>query len=341
MDAILALRTDDVPAALTAEDVPRTSGGRGARAPHADAVHAHDLRARGRDGRAQGGEPAALRSFKVRGVAASSRRWARGLGRRRRRRIGRQPRPGGRRGRREHGIACEVFVPLDAPMPRSRRPRPGRDRARRRRSVDECVELARERAETRRARVRAPVRRPGRSSPARARSGSSCSRTCRTSPASCPRRRRRAVLGHGDRDQGGAAGGRGDRRAGRRLRALPRVAAPRRAGAGRLRAHDRRRHRGQAPGRADARAAAAPRRRDRRRGRGRDRRGDGAADGARQARGRGRRRGRRRRIARRPGRRRRRRHDDRGALRRQRRRGPAGRRSRGARRPRPAAGSCC
>ena len=155
------------------------------------------------------------------------------------------------------GVRCEVFVPADAPIAKVEAARGqgatvhiGGD------SVDECI--------VRRAGARAT--RPGSrsctrsttptSSPGRDRSGSSCSRTCPTS--------RKVVvpvggggLARGRRDRGevGAARGRGHRRAGRRVRAVPRVAAARRAGAGRLGADDRRRDRGQAPGRGHAAAA--------------------------------------------------------------------------------------
>ena len=65
-------------------------------------------------------------------------------------------------------------------------------------------------------------------------------------------RRRRAVRRRRDRGQVRAPGRRGRRRAGRGLRALPRVAAARRARSRPPGADDRRRHRGQAPRRAHA-----------------------------------------------------------------------------------------
>ena len=79
-----------------------------------------------------------------------------------------------------------------------------------------------------------------------------------------------------------------DRRPGRGVRPLPRVATGRGSGA-----DARRRHRRQASGRDHPAARRAMGRRDRRRRRGHDRRRDGAADGAGQALRRGRRRGRR------------------------------------------------
>ena len=153
-------------------------------------------------------------------------------------------------------------------------------------SVDECLKAA-PRAPTRAGSPSCTRSTTRWSWPGRACSGSSCSRTCPTSPGRRAGRRRRAVLGRRDRGQVGAARRRGRRRAGRRLRALPRVAAPRGAGAGRLRADDRRRHRGQAPRRPHAAAARPLGRRRRGRRRGRERRGDGRADGAREARRRG------------------------------------------------------
>ena len=150
----------------------------------------------------------------------------------------RQPRPGARRRRaRSAASPCEVFVPADAPMAKVEAARGqgaivhvGGD------SVDACLVAAlraRRDAAGWRSCTRSTTRR---SSPARARSGSSCSRTCPTS--------RKVVIPVGG---GGLCAGialaikaarpevRDRRRAGRRVRAVPGVAAARRADRGRRR----------------------------------------------------------------------------------------------------------
>ena len=180
---------------------------------------------------------------------------------------------------RVRGVPCEVFMPAEAPLSKAegcaalgavvrlggaggRGLRGGGPGARpRRRAWPSCT----------------PSTTPT-SSPARARSASSCSRTCPTS--------RRVVVPVGG---GGLAGGIAIAVKSARpevevvgvqvdtVRRLPRLAAPRRAGRRAQRADDRRRHRREAPGRADARPRAPLARRRRRRRRGRRRRGDGPA----------------------------------------------------------------
>ena len=301
--------------------------GRVDRAAHAGAVVAHDLRARLGRRRAEGGEPAARRApSRSAASAPSSRRWAtEGCAN------GVVAASAGNHAQalaaaaRARGVHCEVFVPTDAPIAKVEAARGqgatihvGGD------SVDACVESALERADEAGMAFVHPFDDPD----VVAGQGSLGLELLEDVPdlakVVIPVGGGGLCAGRGDRGQVRAARGAGDRRAGGGVRALPGVAAARRAGARGLGAHDRRRDRGQAPGRDHAAAAAALGRRRRRRRRGRDRRGDGAADGALQARGRGRRRGRRRRAARRPGRRRPRGHDRRGALRRQRGPGAAG-----------------
>ena len=114
-------------------------------------------------------------SFKIRGAAAKVASLGDGgLRARRRRGVGRQPRPGaGRRRAERAAMPCEVFVPADAPIAKAEAARGARrDRAHRRRRRRR-LHRPRARARARgRPDVRAPVRRPrrrGRAGLARAR----------------------------------------------------------------------------------------------------------------------------------------------------------------------------
>ena len=193
-------------------------------------------------------------SFKVRGASAKLARARRAAAPRRRGRLGGQPRPGARRrGPRPRRAVRGLRA-------RRRADRQGRGaRAGTARRCTSAASASTSASPPRAERAReagwpscTPSTTPT-SSPARARSGSSCSRTCRPRQRRRPGRRRRAGGRHRHRGQVRAARGRGRRRAGRRLRALPGVAARGEPGARRLGADDRRRHRRQAPGRADAR----------------------------------------------------------------------------------------
>ena len=242
---------------------------------------------------------------------------------------------------RARGMACEVFMPAEASLSKAAAVRGfGGTVQLGGESVDACVGARPRARRGDRRGVRAPVRRRRRSSPARGRSGSSCSRTSPDlATVVVPVGGGGLISGVAGVRQGRAARRARDRRAGRGLRRLPRVARGRRAGRGRRRG----------PTIADGIAIKRP--------------GgltlplvaewvdefvtvaeDDVADAmvaaarAREARGRGRGRGRHRRAADRRRRRRRRRRDRGRALGRQRRRGHARRRSRGATRPRRAGG---
>ena len=164
-------------------------------------------------------------SFKVRGVAAKLAALGEGLRQRRRRRVGRQPRPGARAAAAARGIPCEVFVPDDAPMAK--------------------VEAARAQARGphRRQQRRRVRRSPGRERPKGglafvhpfddpaivAGQGSLGLELLEDVPDLAQGRRagrrRRAVRGHRAGDQGGAAGRRDRRGPGGRVRAVPGVDA--------------------------------------------------------------------------------------------------------------------
>ena len=211
---------------------PRGAPGGGRRgAPHAGAVLAHDLRAVRRHGGAQGREPAAHGLVQAARRAGQARRARRRLRRRRGRRLGRQPRAGAglRRARARRAVRGLHARPTRR-SPRSRRRAAlGAERARSAASsVDECVVAAARARRRGGPGVRPPVRRPGRRSPARARSGSSCSRTCRDLAAVV------VPVGGGGLASGIAIavksarpGGAGRRRPGRGVRAVPAVAARR------------------------------------------------------------------------------------------------------------------
>ena len=186
-------------------------------------------------GRAEGREPAAHRLVqgpRRRGQARRARR--RGCTRGRRRRVGRQPRAGARRRRaRARRARARCSCPTDAPIAKVEAARGqgatvhvGGD------SVDACLDVG-ARARATRAGWRSCTRSTTpTSSPARARSGSSCSRTCPTSPRSSSRSAAAGCApGVAIAIKAARPGRRGRRRAGRRLRAVPGVAAARRAGA--------------------------------------------------------------------------------------------------------------
>ena len=173
---------------------------RGDRAAHADAVLAHDLRARGRRRRAEGREPPAHRLVQgPRRRRPSSPRWARRAARNGVVAASAGNHAQGARRRRRARAACTARCSCP---PTRRSPRSRRRAARARRStsaatrVDECLAAARARAERGRAGVRAPVRRS--------------------------RRRRRPGLARA-RAARGRARPRQGRRAGRRRRAVRRA----------------------------------------------------------------------------------------------------------------------
>ena len=123
-------------------------------------------------------------SFKVRGTGGQARRAGRGGLRQGRRRAPRRattrrrwPPP-----RARWACPCEVFVPADAPIAKAEAARgQGAIVHLGGAGVEDCLDVRDGASARGRARVRPPVRRSGRSSRDRARSVSSCSRTCPTS----------------------------------------------------------------------------------------------------------------------------------------------------------------
>ena len=213
-------------------------------------------------------------SFRSAALRPSSRRWGT-MAAWRRRRLGGQPRAGARRRRAPAWRPAEVFVPSDAPLAKV-------EAARGRRaeihvggeSVDECLKAALARADEGGLAFVHPFDDPmvvAGQGLARAR-GKLLEDDARPRQGRGARRRRRALLGRRDR----RSSRRGPTSRSSACRSpparLPRVAAARGAGPGRLRADDRRRDRGQAPRRPHAAAARSLGRRRRGRGRGRDRR---------------------------------------------------------------------
>ena len=186
------------------------------------------------------------------------------------------------------GIPCELFVPEDAPISKTEpAARLGASVTRCKGTVDDCVELATERAEEDGLTLVHPFDDPKVITGQAGIGLELLDQVPDLAKVLVPARRRRARLRDRDRRQAAAARGRGGRRAGRGLCRVSGLAREGRAGDRDAERDGRRRDRRQAPRRADAAAGRPVARWDHRRLRRRGRRRDGRAARRGEAGGRG------------------------------------------------------